>query len=63
MAIQDAINLGDYDEIIISTLPLRRLALVEARPGEQGARARAAGHARRARQQGAGGGWGIACRV
>ncbi len=22
MAIQDAINLGDYDEIIISTLPL-----------------------------------------
>ena len=47
MAIQDAINLGQFDEIIISTLPLRASRMAEARPGLQDAGARAAGHARR----------------
>ena len=54
MAIQDAVNLGGYDEIIISTLPLGRLAVVEARPGVEDARAGASGHARGGAEQGAG---------
>ena len=46
MAIEDAINLGDYDEIIISTLPRAGQPLAEARPGEQSPGPRAARHAR-----------------
>ncbi len=52
MAIQDAINLGHYDEIIISTLPRAGVALAQARPGQQDQGARPAGHPRRRRPGG-----------
>ena len=42
LAIEDAINLGDYDEIIISTLPLG-VSLVEAPPCFEGAGVRRSG--------------------
>ena len=60
MAIEDAVNRDGYDEIIISTLPLGDLAVAEARPRVQGARARAAGHARGGRRADAGAGRRIA---
>ena len=43
-AIQDAVNLHGFDELIISTLPTPRLEVAEARPAAQGRRAGAARH-------------------
>ena len=42
-AIQDAINLHGFDELIISTLPTQRVEVAQARPAAQGRRPRAAG--------------------
>ena len=45
-AIQDAINIHGFDELIISTLPQRVSQVAQARPAVQGRRARPAGHDR-----------------
>ena len=45
-AIQDAVNLHGFDELIISTLPDAGLEVAQARPAAQGGRPRAAGHHR-----------------
>ena len=43
-AIQDAINIHGFDEVIISTLPTHRLQVGEARPAVEGLGPRPAGH-------------------
>ena len=43
-AIQDAVNLQGFDELIISTLPDAGLEVAQARPALEGRGARAAGH-------------------
>ena len=45
-AIQDAVNLHGFDEIILSTLPKRVSRWLQARPAVQAQRPRAAGHDR-----------------
>ena len=45
-AIQDAVNLHGFDELIISTLPDAGLEVAQARPAAQGGRPRPAGHDR-----------------
>ena len=45
-AIQDAINIHGFDELIISTLPQRVSQVAQARPALQGRRPRAPGHDR-----------------
>ena len=47
-AVQDAINLRGFDEVIISTLSPETLALAAPRPAQQGLRARPAGEHRHA---------------
>ncbi len=62
MAIQDAINLGDYDEIIISTLPRRVSRWLKLDLVSEDAGARPARHAvEQDRAAGAGGRRRIAC--
>ena len=54
-AIQDAVNLHGFDEIILSTLPTAGVALAQARPSVQVRRPRPADHHRhRQRARGAG---------
>ena len=45
-AIQDAINIHGFDELIISTLPAAGVEVAQARPAVQGRRPRPAGHDR-----------------